>query len=77
MPESNSIVRIYVKQHQTLPIFNLVFDPMTLTYSLTIFMLLLLLKIAKDSGYSSDIVFDTDTDYSYKENSFKSFEAKK
>ena len=31
IPESYSIVYIDVKQHQTLPIFNLVFDPMTLT----------------------------------------------
>ena len=31
MPESYAIVCIYVKQHQTLPTFNLVFDPLTLT----------------------------------------------
>ena len=41
IPESYSIVCIYVKQHQTLPIFNLVFAPMT-------DMLFLLFKNAKD-----------------------------
>ena len=32
VPELCSIVCIYVKQHQTLPINNLVFDPLALTY---------------------------------------------
>ena len=31
MPESHSIVCVHVQQHKTLAIFNLVFDPLTLT----------------------------------------------
>ena len=40
-------------------------------------MLLQLLKNAKDSSYSSVILFATCTGHTYKENSIKSFEGKR
>ena len=58
MPESYSIL----KQHHTLPIFNLVFDPMTLTCCFCF------LSNAKDTSFSSVILFDTGTGHTYKEN---------
>ena len=70
MPESCSIVCIYVKQYQTLPIVNLVFDPLTMTCWFC-------LKNAKDLNYNSDILCDTGTGHTYKDNSIKSFEGKK
>ena len=39
-------------------------------------MLVLLLKNAKDSSYSSVILIDTSTGHTYKDNSIKSFESK-
>ena len=62
MPLSCSILCIYVIQHQTLPIINLVFDPLTLTGWFY-------LKKANDLNYNSVILFDTGTDHTYKENS--------
>ena len=61
IPESYSIVCIYVNGIK--PIFNQVFDPMTLTD-----MLFLLLKNAKDSSYSLVNLFDAGTGHTYKEN---------
>ena len=40
-------------------------------------MLFLLLKNAKDSSYSSVILFDSGIGHTYKENSIKSFEGKR
>ena len=71
IPESYPMVCIYVKQHQTLSMSNLVFDPKDTE------MLFLLFKNALDSSYISVILFGTDIGHAYKESSIKSFEVKR
>ena len=61
MPESCSIVCMHLAQHQTLRIFIKCLFP-------CIDMLFLLLKNAKDSSYSSVILFDTVKGQTYREN---------